>query len=259
MLLHRICPKCKSPVEENACTECCWSLRSVQSVFTQAGLGVAACHVDLGLLVDRTGSGALFCRGMELSTRMILEAVDKKVRGLRVWVQTHGDEDYQEFPKMIAAGCKASSAVQAVKTIDYAGGADEEETHLSAIEEALKNIDWQQASHAVRRVMLVFINEDTKPARSGRSATEVGQALREAGILFYLICQQTHTLDALCNAAEGMLCEITNEPSPELMQAIATEISGSVIQSVSTGSAIPLLPTSGRLPASRHSLLKPLS
>ncbi len=254
------CPQCKSPVEDNACTECCWSLKSVQSIYTQGAS--APCHVELSLLIDRTGSGALFCHGVEISTKLILEAVEKNVQDLRVWVQTHGDEDYQEFPKLITAGCDVSRAVQAVQTIGYAGGGDGEETHLSAIESALESVDWQQSGRNTRRVMLAFVNDDTKPARSGRSATKVGQRLREAGILFYLICQPTGTLKALSQAARGMICEITNNPSPELMQAIATQISGSVIQSVSTGSAVPLPallpPPSSRTPASRRSLLKRL-
>jgi len=256
------CPQCKSPVEENACTECCWSLKSVQSVYTQSALSGAACQVELSLLIDRTGSGALFCRGVEQSTRMILEAVNKNVRDLRVWVQTHGDEDYQEFPKLLTKGCNASRALRAVKKIVYEGGGDREETHLSAIESALDSIDWQQSGRNTRRVMLAFVNDDTKPARSGRSAKKVGQRLREAGILFYLICQPTHALKSLSKAAGGMICEITNSPSPELMQAIAMQITGSVIHSVSTGSTVPLPallpPPSSRPPVSRPSLLKRL-
>lgn len=234
------CPKCNSPLEDGDCTECHWSALTSSRTRTQTGLLGTAAHVQLLQLVDRTGSGALFATGVALSTQMILSEVDRRVASLRVWLQTHGDEDFGEFPEMVAADCEAATAIDAVRTILYAGGGDDKETHLSAIEQALQSMSERPADFRTRRVMLCLVNDDTKPARSGRSASRIGAELREAGILFYLICQPTETLHVLTEAAGGMLCEISNRPSPELMQAIATQIAGSVIRSVSTGSVVPL-------------------
>jgi|GEM_PF-6370453 len=198
------------------------------------------CDVDLTVLVDRTGSGTLFSQGVELSSRLILDAVAEKIRNLQVSVQTHGDEFYGEYPSWIAKACSASEALQEIQRINYCGGGDDEETHLSAVETALQGINRQRAGSRSRRVILMFVNDDTKPARSGRSATEIGQAISEAGILFYLICQPTPTLTDLAESARGSICEISNAPSVELMQEIARQISGSVIHSVAIGSTNPL-------------------
>jgi len=171
---------------------------------------------------------------------MILEAVSNSVPDLVVSVQTHGDEDYREYPELIAREGDVEEAIRAVRTIVYEGGGDGEETHLSALETALERIDGQQLQVDYRRVLLMFVNDDTKPARSGRSAAALGSMIREAGILFYIICQPTAKLAELANTAGGLLCQITNAPSVELMQAIALQISGSVIRSVASGSSLPV-------------------
>ena len=232
------CPKCGSALAGGECTECTYFDPATSRVYSKRQLSKAGSEVELGVLVDRTGSGMAFSRGVTTSSKIILETVDREVRGTRVWVQTHGDEDYGERPKLIARPGLARKATAAIRKIKYDGGGDGPETHLSAIEEALGQ--FTSASMLSSKAMLVFINDETKPARSGLSAREIGCAVREMGILLYLIFEPTHEFKSFCNAADGMLLEITNEPSEELMQSIGKRIAGSVVHSVRAGSLKPL-------------------
>ncbi|MCA9239156.1 MAG: hypothetical protein KDA37_03100, partial [Planctomycetales bacterium] len=156
------------------------------------------------------------------------------------WVQTHGDEDYREFPELLASPAPINRAVQAVRSIRFGGGGDACETHLSAVETAIDQLGRFAGETTRRQAMLVFLTDDTKPARSGRSAEAIGGRLRQCGVLFYLICQPTRKLNQLCEAADGLLFEISNNPSGEMLHKIASQIAGSVSYSVSTRSSRPV-------------------
>lgn len=209
----------------------------VEPSVRQAG---SAAGVEVGVLVDATGSGQEFSDGVTLATRVILTEVERRVGRLSVWVQTHRDEDYDEFPNVIRQDADANAASAAVAAVRYKGGGDASETHLSAFESAFLRFDERQSRPAGGRVMLVFINADTKPARSGRSPEAIGMEARELGLLVYLVCEPTPALGAFCEAAGGMMVPITNTPSEELMMSVADRIARSVTYSVSVRSVTPL-------------------
>lgn len=262
MLPARVCPECRSPMEGADCTSCSFSDRSLQNTYSQRSLGASEISVDIFVLIDRTGSGGAFSRGVTQSCRLILDTVQKNVARLSITVQTHGDEDYQEMPCVLVSHQPVSATLRAIGNIHYEGGGDGPETHLSAVEQMLMNLSkTRHRDRRTRQAMLLFANDESKPARSGRTPTQIGQAIREAGILFYLISQPTQNLLEMKKAAGGMFYEITNYPSPELMLYIATQISKSVVHSVSVGSPFPVELAAEDLPKQlpRPSLIKRLS
>lgn len=202
-------------------------------------------NLEVGVLVDATGSGATFSHGVPLAARVILTEVERRVGQLSVFVQTHGDEDYGERPQVVCHGADARAASAAVAAIRYEGGGDAKETHLSAIESALRRFGERPLHAAGRRVMLAFVNDETKPARSGRTPKQVGLAARELGLLVYLVCEPTRSLRAFCDSAGGLVVPISNNPTEEMMLSLARRIAGSVAYSVSMRSLTPMeAPTS---------------
>lgn len=196
--------------------------------------------LEVGVLVDATGSGAAFANGVPLAVRVILTEVEQRVGRLSVFVQTHRDEDYDECPRIVCRDADAREASKAVASIEYSGGGDAAETHLSAFESSYRCFGEQSRHAAGRRVMLALVNDDTKPARSGRTPEELGLAARQLGLLVYLICEPTRSLGTFAEAAGGMVVPISNNPSEELMQSIARRIAGSVTHSVTMRSLTPI-------------------
>lgn len=197
-----------------------------------------AATIEIGVLVDATGSSAAFSSGVPLAARLILSEVERQVGGISAFVQTHGDEDYGEYPSVVCQQADAHEASHAVATITYLGGGDAKETHLSAFEAAFRWFTKQRGD--CRRVMIAFVNADTKPARSQRTPEEIGLEARRLGLLIYLICEPTCSLNAFAEAARGMVVPISNNPSEELMLSIARRIAGSVTHSVSVRSLTPI-------------------
>ncbi|MAT67961.1 MAG: hypothetical protein CMJ58_00375 [Planctomycetaceae bacterium] len=240
------CPKCGAPLEGADCTECAYTDASIylrRPSAPGAAMSLADARVELAILIDRTGSSAAFAAGVPASCALMLDTLGQQIPQLQVSVQSHGDEEYDELPQLLVRRGDPMAAMSAVKQISYGGGGDAPESHLSAVEAAVAALQWREAAAAgVRRVLVMFANAETKLPRSQRSPDRVGELVRRAGALTYLVCESTPRLSAFCEAAGGLLFPISNRPSRELLDAIARAFARSVFESVSTGSCLPAPP-----------------
>jgi hypothetical protein len=201
--------------------------------------------VQAAITLDRSGSSHAFAVGIPLIVTMILQMLLAKLRNLIVTLQSHSDLDYGEKMITLVAGGTADQVIREVKKIQYEGGGDPEESHLDAIENLLNTVPWKLDSRN-RGAILAFMTDDTKPARSGKSASQIGRAIRDRGILLYVVCQHTRTLQELCDSAQGLMFEITNEPKAEDLQQIASQLAASVVATVASGSTVPMAAPMGR-------------
>ena len=248
----KVCPSCKrdlDPTVQDICTNCGYQLSTQTSVrpsFTQTiSRPKIQAEVMLAATNDRTGSSRAFAIGIPLMFAMLLQMLAAKLKVLRIFLNSHADLDCGE--KMIAhvVNGTVDQAIAGMKKIRYEGGGDPSESHLDAIENLLTTIPWKlDSSH--RGAILGFMTDDTKPARSGRSASQIGHAIRERGILLYLVCEPTPTLRELCDSAQGLMFEITNEPKAEELQQIAAQLAASVVATVASGGTIPMAGPVGR-------------
>ena len=58
--------------------------------------------------------------------------------------------------------------------------------------------------------------------------------------MLFLVCERKPRLVELCEAAGGLLFEISNTPRPEELQQVAASLSASVMASVSAGGTVPM-------------------
>lgn len=241
------CPSCQNKVDTavDVCPSCGWSFNNSSG---QPKLSFAPpvpsrpkiqCAVDLAATVDRTGSCERFEIGIPLTYDLILAQLKTKVRDVKCWLGSHGDLDEgQNFIIHTDAGTP-EQASEDIKNICYGGGGDPPEHHLDAIESLLNLVPWTSDPSRARGAIVAFMTADTKPAKSGISATELGRQIRDKGILLYLVCEPTPTLQELASAAEGFLFQISNNPEPTEMQKIAAEVGKSIAITAASGSTVP--------------------
>ena len=242
------CPSCGTATDQSVareCPECGWVFQQVPLKTTMNSIvrPLLQIQIVLALLYDRTGSSKQFANGCKRGSEMILQDVEKRASNLEVYVQSHGDEDYGQHPVLLTCGGTPEQALSDIDGIVYGGGGDAPEHHLSAVEHAFDTIPFTADPLSGRGVMIVFMTADSKPAGSGRSAREIGLAVKERGVLLYLVCQPTPTLNELAEGASGLVFEISHDPSPEEMATVAAQVTASVVHTVSTGGTIPLRPT----------------
>ena len=191
--------------------------------------------VDLVFAVDRTGSSLEFSRGIRAAIPMIARPVLDKASRVRLFLQTHGDLDYNEHPVMLVREGGLDDVVTAANAIRFEGGGDAPEHHAHGIETVLDTVDWGGVPPKSRGAVVLFTTADTKPSPSGRSVGQIGQALQARGILLFAVCQPEPGIRALVEAAGGIAFPISNEPSLGEMQRIASRVAASVTESVIQG------------------------
>ena len=194
---------------------------------------------DIALEVDRTGSSEEFAVGIPTASEMIIKPIVAKVREARFWCGSHGDLDYDERHVLLTDKGTADQVLSDIRGIRYAGGGDAEEHHLDGIEQIFRLVPWSSSSDS-RGALIAFLTADTKPARSGITAAELGSQIASKGILFYLVCQETKNLRELADAAHGFLFPITNAPSVNDMQKIAAQIAASITDVRASGGTLPM-------------------
>ncbi|MHB8797856.1 MAG: hypothetical protein ACYDBY_05270 [Thermoanaerobaculia bacterium] len=192
-------------------------------------------EVTLGIEIDRTGSSAAFQAGIALSSEVLLETIAAKVKSLTVYVGTHGDEECGEAPVLHTAGGTREQAMADIRAITFGGGGDAPETHLDGIRNFLETVPWPMDNHRTRGAFVAFLTDDTKPDRTGATATQIGEAIRAKGLLFYAVCQKTKALDELVAAAGGLTIPISNSPDRSELQAAAAQVSASLVASIGAG------------------------
>lgn len=241
------CPSCQTQIDlsTDVCPSCGWKFnmsagKPGSSIVRPATRPKIQCEVEIAWLNDRTGSGEAWKDGAPLTAQTIADLVNAKVRSQKWWVWTHGDEELGEMPILHTDGGTPEQANEDIKNINYGGGGDPPETHLSAIENALDNVPWDSDPSRTRGAIIAYINADSKPAKSGRSAAEIGQRIKDKGILLYLVCEPTPLLQELLSAAEGLIFQINNAPELSELQQIAGQLSASIVATVASGGTVPM-------------------
>jgi len=197
-------------------------------------------NVDIAFGIDRTDSSNQFANGIPKIVAGILQPVANKAQEVKCWLVSHGDLDEGQDIVMHTDGGPPEQALEDLKLIKFGGGGDPPEHHLDAVEFLLKNIPWTADPTRSRGAIVAIVNADSKPARSGITAAELGRALKKTGILFYLICQPTPTLKELVDNAEGLIFEISNNPDIEELKQIAAQLAASIVVTIGSGGTVPM-------------------
>ncbi|MBI3985811.1 MAG: hypothetical protein HY343_02740 [Lentisphaerae bacterium] len=243
----RECPSCKSPVADNVdmCGTCGWQLnvgigKGGASIVRPAVRPKMPCVVQIAFTDDRTGSSDQFKIGIPITVEGILTPVVAKAREVKVWFQVHGDLDEGQDMVLLLDGGSPEDAKKAVQTVDYSGGGDAPEHHLDAVEKLLNTVPWIADPKKARGAIVLLATADSKPARSGKSARQIGEEIKTRGILLYLVCEETPQLRELSDAAGGWLFKISNTPDPKEMQQIAAKVAASITIQAGAGATVPL-------------------
>jgi len=246
--MTKSCPSCQASVKktDDTCSVCGWSFTD-SSQKTNAAIRPAVrpkiqAEIELAFAIDRTGSSKQFATGIPKTTELILNQLKEKARKIICRVQTHGDQDEGQMPILAIEDATVDQTIEEIKKITYEGGGDPSEHHLDGIEHLLNTTPWSLDPSKSRGAILAFLTADSKPATSGATASEIGEKIKQQGILLYLVCQPTKTLQELVEAAEGLLFEITNKPDPNDLQRIAGQLAASIVSTVGSGATAPLNP-----------------
>jgi hypothetical protein len=245
--MTRDCASCGKKINDGSitCPGCGWqnSGKGPKPIVKAVARPKIQVIVQCGMTIDRTGSSGAFRDGIPLTAAGILTPIAAKALDVKVWLQTHGDLDENQQVILLGDGISVEEAINEVKKVEYDGGGGPEETHLDAIETLLDTVPWANNPHTTRGAIVGMMTADTKPARSGVSASELGERIKQQGVLFYLVCEPTPTLQELSDAADGMLFEISNTPDASELQKIAGQISASIVATVRSGSTVPIRTT----------------
>lgn len=246
LVVPSYCYSCQSEIpdpSQDTCLNCGWNFNSNQG----GGTHIAAIvhksakrlkiktNVDMAVTIDRTGSSEQFQKGIPATIQIIFDAVQAKASSLNIWIQSHGDEDYGEQPFLLTDAGTPKQAMKDITKIKYGGGGDPKETHLDAIEHLLDSIPWESDQNKSRGALIALMTADTKPAKSGISAKELGVKIRTQGILLYLICEPTYTFYELVNAAAGLMFQISNTPNPKELEQIGQQLAASIVACAGSG------------------------
>lgn len=239
------CPSCLSATEllTAVCAKCGWVFKRpgvLPTIPQPAVRPKIPCNVTLGMTIDRTGSSQAFSVGIPLTFEMILRQVAVKARSVTVGLQSHGDLDLGENMILLTDQGTPDQAIDDVRRIVYGGGGDCEEHHLDAIENLLRTVAWPADPGRGRGAIIAFTTAETKPCRSGMSAAALGAEIRQRGILLYLVSEPAPILQELIDAAAGILLPISNNPDPQALEKIASQLSASILATLSSGSTEPM-------------------
>lgn len=239
------CPSCQLELDPavSVCPSCAYRIDGTSNPLTllpqpPARRPKIQVEVDLAVTVDRTGSSKAFATGIPRTFELVVGQLAGKARTVKVWLQSHGDLDEGQEHILHTNGGTPDAAVADIQQIVFDGGGDPPEHHLDAIEALLDQLPWTADPLRARGAILAFMTADTKPARSGVSAAALGQAIRDNGVLLYLVCEPTPTLQELVTAAGGLLFPITNNPDPTELQVIAAQVAASITQAAATGGTV---------------------
>lgn len=241
------CPSCQLQIEASAdvCPSCGWRFNTGggkpgPSLVRPAARPKIQCEVQLAATVDRTGSSEPFQVGIPMTFEMIVNQVAAKARSVKCWLASHGDLDEGQEFVVHTDGGSPDQAIEDIKKIVYGAGGDPPEHHLDAVESLLNKVPWTANPARARGAILAFTTADSKPARSGISARDLGAEIRRHGILLYLVCEPTPTLHDLVKSAEGLMFRITNSPDPSELQRIAAQLAASIVATVASGGTVPM-------------------
>ncbi len=181
-----------------------------------------------------------FSQASRRPTKKILVQVAAKARAVKCWLASHGDLDEGQDFVIHTDGGTPEQAIEDIKKIAYGGGGDPPEHHLDAIEALLDRVPWSVDPSRARGAILAFLTADSKPAKSGTTAPELGKRIKDKGLLLYLVCEPTPTLRELVDTAGGLMFQISNNPDLVDLQRIAGQLAASIVATVASGSTVPM-------------------
>jgi len=196
-------------------------------------------QVHVVILIDATGSSGPFAEGICRTSELILRGVEAKAAKVCCSVQIHRDEDYGEMPCTLLGAGSVAEALDEIARIDFSGGGDADETHASAVLHAMNSVGWMANPRAGRDVMVLMTSSESKPV-AGVSFPEIGQRIRQQGILFYHVGEPTPNLKAITDAAGGMTIPLSNNPDAGECARVAAKCAASISASVSRGATVPV-------------------
>ena len=241
------CPSCQTqvPPTSTVCPTCGWKFNAGggkpgPTIVRPATRPKIQCEVDLYATIDRTGSSDRFRTGIPQTYGTIVSQIKAKARTVKCWVASHGDRDEGQEVILHTDAGTPEQAIEDIRKINYGGGGDAPEHHLDAIEEAIARVPWTADPSRARGAILAFVTADAKPARSGATAAQNGQREKDRGLLLYVVCEPTPTLQEMVMAAGGLMFQITNSPDPTELQKIAAQLAASIVATVASGSTLPM-------------------
>lgn len=245
-----ICKSCGgviTDVTQTKCPNCGQQLQPAEDAGRVINRTLArpriSAELDFATTVDRTGSSQAFQEGIPLAYEKIVRGIEQQIRDVKLHLFSHGDLDYGEETILLTDGGTTEQAISDIKSINFGGGGDSTETHLSAIEHVMNNVPWRNRPNRSRSALLAFLTDDSKPCRSGLTPWQLGEELKKRNILLYLICQPTPTLSELVDAAGGLMFAISNSPDPKELEQIASQLTASIHAATSTSTTKPLATT----------------
>jgi hypothetical protein len=243
--MNRICPSCQSPMDlqQTACPSCGYAMDQLPTTVCHSVVRPPErripVYVQTAVQLDRTASSLGFERGIHVSFEAYLQTLTDQVSEVKVWVGSHGDLDEGQEHMMHLEEGTPEQALSEVKSIVFDGGGDPPEHHLDGIATMVQRVPWSHDA-LTRKTMIVFANAETKPARCGMTADEIGSQIRSMGILFYLVCEPTSALEGLALSANGLIVPISNDPDIEELQRATARVSRSLTATIASGGTVPM-------------------
>ena len=240
------CPSCAAEVDtstNSVCPHCHFQFNTdlapsiIQPVRRVQKLSICAL---VALLIDITGSTRAYATGVPLIVTIILKLIAAKARETKVFVHTGGDLDYDQKCQLIANGVSPQAAIDEVAKLIYSGGGDDLETHTDSVETVVATTPWEPDARKWRNALIILLTADSKPSRSGITPRQLGIALKERGVLVYIVAEDYPFARELADAAEGLFFPISNDPNPADMQKIAEGISQSILITAASTATRPM-------------------
>lgn len=242
------CPSCGTqadPAATPTCPVCGWAFAPASAAPSPPTIQPATrpkipVEVILGLGIDITGSSQPFADGIRGNIDALLQAIEAKAASVRVTVQSHGDEDDRQQPTLVADGVPVVDAITAVKALIFDGGGDPAEHHLNAIEQLANTMTVVPGGGRQRGALVFFTTADSKPARSGKTATQIGADLRCRGLIVCMVGEAGTCIEAVASASQGFFFRIDANPNPDEMRRVAAQIAASIVATLTKGTTRPM-------------------
>ena len=244
------CPSCQAdcgPVVVDVCANCGWQFNHMRhgsaglpSLVRAATRPKIQVELTLAMTIDRTASSDAFKSGIPLTAETVLNVVTAKTAKVTCLVQSHGDLDEGQEMVLVTDCGTPDTALDDIRSITYGGGGDPPEHHLDAIENLVNTVPWEADPSRARGAILAFLTADTKPTRSGITASTLGEEIHRKGVLLYLVCEPTPTLRELCDAASGLMFQISNAPDAEELKRIGAGLGASIVATAAAGGTKPM-------------------
>ncbi len=189
---------------------------------------------------DSTGSTEPYAHAIPILFEKVGTALQEQISEIRYDLWTHGDLDEAQQPIQLARQVALAEALTPLKSVIYGGGGDPPESHADQIENLLAVTPWPVDLLGSRNVLLMFLTDDTKPPRSGKTMRQIGKECKDRRVFPFLVCQETPSLREFVEAADGFLIPISTAPDDNEIRKVVSKLTATITATVSRGATIPL-------------------